>query len=45
MDAKDLILRSLEQSQEYLSKALEGLSQEELAWSPGPECNSIPFIL
>jgi len=45
MDAKDLILRSLEQSQEYLSKALEGLSQEELAWSPGPECNSIAFIL
>jgi len=45
MDAKELILRFLEQSQEYLSKALEGLSQEELAWSPGPECNSIAFIL
>ncbi len=45
MDAKELILRSLEQSQEYLNKALEGLSQEEVAWSPGPECNSIAFIL
>ena len=45
MDAKELILRSLEQSQEYLTKALEGLSQEEVAWRPGPECNSIAFIL
>ena len=45
MDAKQLILRSLEQSQEYLTKALDGLSQEEVAWSPGPECNSIAFIL
>lgn len=45
MDAKELILSSLEQSHEYLSKALEGLKQEELAWSPGPECNSIAFIL
>ena len=45
MDAKELILSSLEQSHEYLSKALEGLNQEELAWSPGPECNSIAFIL
>jgi len=45
MDAKELILMSLEQSQEYLTKALDGLSQEEVAWSPGPECNSIAFIL
>jgi len=45
MDAKELIARSLEQSQGYLSKALNGLSQEEVAWSPGVECNSIAFIL
>ena len=45
MDAKELILKSLEQSQGYLTKALDGLTQEEVAWSPGPECNSIAFTL
>ncbi len=45
MEAKELILRSLEQSQGYLARALDGLTQEEVAWSPGAECNSIAFIL
>lgn len=45
MDAKELILMSLEQSQGYLTKALDGLTQEEAAWSPEAECNSIAFIL
>jgi uncharacterized damage-inducible protein DinB len=45
MDAKELLLRSLEESQGYLTKALDGLSQEEAAWSPSHECNSIAFIL
>jgi hypothetical protein len=45
MEAKELILRSLEQSQGYLTNALDGLTQEEAAWSPGAECNSIAFIL
>jgi len=45
MDAKDLLLRSLEQSHGYLTKALDGLTQEEATWSPSPECNSIAFIL
>lgn len=45
MDTKELILKSLEQSQRYLSNALDGLTQEEVAWSPGPECNNIAFIL
>ena len=45
MEAKELILRSLEQSQGYLTKALDGLTQEEAAWSPKTECNSIAFIL
>ncbi|MFC1896157.1 DinB family protein [Thermodesulfobacteriota bacterium] len=45
MDAKELILKSLEQSQGYMTKALDGLTQEEATWSPGPECNSIAFIL
>jgi len=45
MEARKLILNSLEQSQGYLTKALDGLTQEEAAWSPGVECNSITFIL
>ncbi len=45
MEAIELILRSLEQSQGYLTKALDGLTQEEAAWSPGAECNCIAFIL
>ncbi len=45
MEAKEVIVRSLEQSQEYLDRALAGLTQEEAAWSPGAECNSIAFIL
>ncbi len=45
MEAKELILRSLEQSQRFLTRALDGLTQEEVAWSPNAECNSIAFIL
>ncbi len=45
MDARDLIVGSLEQSQRFLTNALDGLTQKEAAWSPGPECNSIAFIL
>ena len=45
MEAKELVLRSLEQSQGYLTRALDGLTQQEVAWSPKPECNNIAFIL
>jgi len=45
MDAKELLLRSLEESHGYLTKALNGLTQGEVTWSPSPECNSIAFIL
>ena len=45
MEAKEMILKSLEQSQGYLATALDGLTQEEVSWSPGVECNSIAFIL
>ncbi len=45
MDAKEVILRSREQSLRYLNGALDGLTQKEAAWSPGPECNSIAFTL
>jgi hypothetical protein len=30
---------------EALNRALEGLTKEELKWQPGPESNSIGFIL
>jgi len=45
MEAKELILNSLKQSQGYLTGAMDGLTQEEFAWCPGAECNSIAFIL
>jgi len=45
VEAKELIIISLEQSQRFLTNALDGLTQEETAWSPNPECNSIAFIL
>ena len=45
MEAKEVILRSLEQSQSYLARALDGLTQEEAAWCPRTECNSIVFTL
>ena len=45
MEAIELLQRSLEQSQSLLDRTLDGLAQEESTWSPGPECNSIAFIL
>jgi uncharacterized damage-inducible protein DinB len=45
MDAKEVLLRSLEESNRYLTKTLDGLTQQEATWSPSPECNSIAFIL
>ena len=45
MEITELIRKSLEQSQGYLTNALDGLTQEEVAWSPNAECNSIAFVL
>lgn len=45
MEAKELLLSSLKQSEGYLTTALDGLTQKEFSWSPGSECNSIAFIL
>ena len=45
MEAKEIILRSLNESWGYLADALEGLTKEEIAWAPIAECNSIAFIL
>ncbi len=45
MEAKEIIMKSLEESQQYLNRALDGLTQEEIARAPGAESNSIAFIL
>jgi hypothetical protein len=45
MQLAEAMVKSLEQSQGYLSKALDGLTQEEAAWSPATDSNSIAFIL
>ena len=45
MEAIELILMSLQRSQRFLAKALDELTQEEAAWRPEAECNSIVFIL
>lgn len=45
MDARELILGSLEQSQGYLTAALDGLTQDEAAWKPKDDCNNIAFVL
>jgi hypothetical protein len=45
MQLAEELVKSLKQSQGYLTRALDGLTQEEAAWSPAPESNSIAFIL
>lgn len=45
MKANDVILKSLEESREYIEGAIKGLSQDELSWSPKPHSNSIAFLL
>ncbi|MBI4188511.1 MAG: DinB family protein [Chloroflexi bacterium] len=45
MEVKEALLQSLEQSWGYQTLAVDGLTQEEAAWSPCAECNSIAFIL
>lgn len=45
MDAKQMVITSLKQTQGYLNRSLEGLTQEDIAWKPGEHCNSISFIL
>ncbi len=45
MQLSAAIVKSLEQSQGYLTKALDGLTQEEAAFVPAAESNSIAFIL
>jgi hypothetical protein len=45
MQLAEAMVKSLEQSQGYLNKTLDGLTQEEAAWSPAAESNSMAFIL
>ena len=45
MEAKDFIKINLNEAQEALMQAIDGLSHDELEWRPGPETNSIGFIL
>jgi hypothetical protein len=45
MTAKDLVLDGIERVKKAISRPLDGLSQSEIAWKPGPEANCIGFIL
>ncbi len=45
MESKEILTKSLEESQRYLDQALEGLTPEEIAWASNDDCNSIAFIL
>ncbi len=45
MNAKEMVVFSLNQSRSYLDRSLEGLTQEDIAWKPADHCNSIAFIL
>ena len=45
MNAKEMVIASLKQTQGYLNRSLEGLNQEDIAWKSAEHCNSIAFIL
>jgi uncharacterized damage-inducible protein DinB len=45
METSDFILDTLQQEQNAMMEAVNGLSHEELTWRPGNEANSIGFIL
>jgi uncharacterized damage-inducible protein DinB len=45
MDLKQVLMKSPEESQGYLAKALRELTEEDMAWTPKTGCNSIIFIL
>ncbi|MFC1980744.1 DinB family protein [Chloroflexota bacterium] len=44
MHIKQVLLKSLDESQEYLTKALKELTKEDIAWTPKVGSNSIIFI-
>ncbi len=45
MNLSDFILDNLDRTQQALMAAIDGLTEEELAWRPGAEANPIGFIL
>lgn len=45
MEAAQLTIGILSNLEEALTRALDGLTQEELSYQPDKECNSIGFIL
>ena len=45
MEVKDFILKSLESMQRILTMTISDLEADELKWRPGPQANSIGFIL
>jgi uncharacterized damage-inducible protein DinB len=45
IEVKEVLTRSLNESWRYLTEATDGLTQEEITWSPAPHCNSLAFIL
>ena len=42
---KEVIQISLNESWGYLTRALDGLTQEDITRAPAPDCNSLAFIL
>ncbi len=45
MDAKDTLIRALDTSDYILTKALERLTREDLAFTPARDCNPIGWML
>ncbi len=45
METKDVIMDSLNESWGYLTRALDGLTQEEIEWTPAAHSNSIGFLV
>ena len=45
METRDFILDMLDRMQQTVTGAVDSLTHKELTWRPGPEANSIGFIL
>ena len=45
MDAKELVVMQMQNHERNLSRVLDSLTQDEIAWRPSNGCNSIGLIL
>ena len=45
MQLRDFVKGCLEQHYNAMTRSVDGLSQDELAWMPTPECSSIGFLV